>query len=215
MKNIKNILVFGPQGSGKDTQSEMLSRYLNIPSVVMGDLIRKEIKEMTEVGQKVSELYKEGKLAPDEIALSLLKKMITSEDTENGCILNGFPRNLKQAKALEKITHIDLVVELYISDEEGIQRLSGRRVCPDCGTTFHLKFKPSKKEGICDRCGEKLIIREDDKPEAIKKRLAIYHQETEPLREYYKEKGIYLKINGEQSIPDVFEEIKNKLKSLK
>ena len=215
MKNIKNILVFGPQGSGKDTQSEMLSRYLNIPSVVMGDLIRKEIKEMTEVGQKVSELYKEGKLAPDEIALSLLKKMITSEDTENGCILNGFPRNLKQAKALEKITHIDLVVELYISDEEGIQRLSGRRVCPDCGVTFHLKFKPSKKEGICDRCGEKLIIREDDKPEAIKKRLAIYHQETEPLREYYKEKGIYLKINGEQSIPDVFEEIKNKLKSLK
>ena len=181
MKNPRRIIIFGPQGSGKDTQSERLSRHLKIPPVITGDLFRKEISKRTKIGKIVSRRLKEGKLAPDEITISLVRKKLKEKKLKKGFILNGFPRNLKQAKALDKITAIDWVIELFISDKEGIRRLSGRRLCPVCGATFHLQYKPPKKPGLCDHCRKKLVIREDDKPEIIKKRLSIYHKETEPV----------------------------------
>jgi len=215
MKKIRNIVVIGPQGSGKDTQSEMLSKEFNYPFIVMSDLFRQEIKRGSKIGRKVSRLIKQGKLAPDSMALALLKKRLKQKDSKKGYILNGFPRNIKQAKALDKITKIDLVLELFISDKEAVKRLSGRRFCPVCSATYHIKFKPPKKRGICDLCGSRLMVREDDKPGVIKKRLLIYHQQTEPVLDYYRQKGIYLWINGEQPISDVFKEIKKKIKAYK
>ncbi|MDZ7798074.1 MAG: nucleoside monophosphate kinase [Patescibacteria group bacterium] len=213
-KKVKKIIVLGPQGSGKDTQSEKLSKELKIPFFGMGDIFRQELKNKTKIGKKVADLINKGQLVPDKIALELLKKRLAKKKAQKGFILNGFPRNINQAKMLEKVVIIDLVMEIYISDKEGIHRLSGRRVCPVCGATFHIKYKPPKEENICDYCGAELIVREDDKEQAIKKRLKIYHQRTEPVFDYYRQKGLYLKINGEQTINNVFKEIINKLKKI-
>jgi len=211
MIKVKRIIILGPQGSGKDTQSEMLSKKLKIPFFGMGDIFRREIKNKTKIGQKAASLINKGQLVPDKIALELLEKRLGKKDTKKGFILNGFPRNINQAKMLDKVAKIDLVLEIHISDKEGIHRLSGRRVCPVCGATFHIKYKPPKKENICDYCQTELVVRKDDKKEAIKKRLKIYHQRTEPVFDYYREKGLYLRINGEKPIDSVFKEIINKL----
>ena len=214
MIKVKRIIILGPQGSGKDTQSEMLSKKLKIPFFGMGDIFRREIKNKTKIGQKAASLINKGQLVPDKIALELLEKRLGKKDTKKGFILNGFPRNINQAKMLAKIVKINLVMEIHISDKEGIHRLSGRRVCPVCGATFHIKYKPSKKENVCDYCQTELVVRKDDKKEAIKKRLKIYHQRTEPVFDYYREEGLYLRINGEKPIDSVFKEIINKLKKL-
>jgi len=215
MKQYKNILIIGPQGSGKDTQSVMLSEKRKVPNIIMGDLFRQEIKKKSKIGQLAGELLSKGILVSDKITFVLLKKRLNKKDAKKGFILNGYPRNIKQVKMFEKIAPIGLVLELWISDRESLRRLAGRRFCPRCKMTYHTIYKKPKKPGFCDKCRSQLIIREDDKGPVIKKRLNIYHQQTEPILDYYKKKKIYLRINGEQPIPRVSAEILQKIKALK
>jgi adenylate kinase len=211
MNKIKNILIIGPQGSGKDTQSEMLARKRKIPFIVMGDLFRKEIKKKSKLGKLAANLINKGILVSDKITFALIKNRLGKNDAQKGYILNGYPRNLKQAKMLGKITGIDLVIELWISDKESLRRLSGRRFCPDCATTYHVFYKKPKIENVCDKCGARLIIRKDDKIPVIKKRLGIYHKSTEPIFSYYQKHSRFLKINGEQPIRRVFKDLVKKI----
>jgi len=204
---MKNIIILGPQGSGKGTQADILSKKFNIPHISTGKIFRGQIKNKTELGRKLKSLVNHGRLVPNEITNEIIKNRLSENDCQNGFILDGFPRNLNQAEFLDKITDINLVLEIWISDEETISRISQRKSCPKCGAIYHLKFKPPQKDEICDKCQKKLIIRDDDKEKAIKKRLKIYHKQTELLIEFYKNKGIYHKINGMPLIPEVTKEI--------
>ena len=202
--------MFGPQGSGKGTQAEMISQDLGIPWIATGNIYRKHIQEQTELGKIAEKYSKEGKLVPDEITNKLVEERINEDDVQDGFVFDGYPRNIEQAKTFGNIVNIDAVLEIAISDEEAISRISGRRVCP-CGMTYHIKFNPPKKAGVCDKCGGELIHREDDTEPVIKERLAIYHHETEPVLDMYLEQGVLIRINGEQSIQDVSNEIFQKL----
>lgn len=204
MKN-KNIIIFGPQGSGKGTQADILSAKFNIPHISTGDIFRKNTKEQTDLGKKITAFLAEGKLVSDKITNEVVKKRLEQPDCQNGFILDGFPRNLNQAEFLNKFKKIWLALEIWISDQETLRRISGRYSCPKCGAIYHTEFKPPKKRGICDKCGTKLIIRNDE--EAIAKRLKIYHEQTMPLIAYYKKQEIYKKIDGTPPIPEVTEKI--------
>ena len=204
-----NLIIFGPQGSGKGTQADALSEKLNIPHITMGDLLRVEAKSGSELGQKINLIINEGKLVPDETVFNLIKDRLSMLDCESGYILDGFPRNLKQAKLLDGITKIERALEIWISDEESIKRISGRQTCSKCGAVYHLEFNPPQNKGKCDKCQIDLIIREDDKEEVIKKRLAVYHEETEPLARHYKD--VHLKIDGMPAIMEVTKEVFEKL----
>ena len=210
MNQSYHIIMLGPQGSGKGTQADMLSAKLSIPKISTGDIFRQNIKEGTELGQKVKAIIDEGHLVPDELTNDLMKNRIQMPDCVNGFILDGYPRNLFQAEALDKVTQITHVLEVYIPDEESVKRIGGRRSC-HCGRVYHLEYNPPKNDEVCDDCGEKLYIRDDDKPEAIKERLKIYHEQSEPLVEYYKEKGVHLRIDGLPAIEEVSGEILEKL----
>lgn len=202
--------MLGPQGSGKGTQSEMLSLKLKIPKIATGDIFREEIIRQSELGLKAKGFINSGKLVPSELTNEMVLKRLSLPDVQKSFILDGFPRNLIQAEALEKKIELTHVLEIWISDKEAIHRLSGRRSCV-CGKVYHLVFKPPKHDEFCDECKRKLFIRDDDKPESIKARLQIYHKETEPLKDFYFKKGILLSINGEQSIVAVSQEILKKL----
>ncbi|MFA4834096.1 MAG: adenylate kinase [Patescibacteria group bacterium] len=207
MNKNKNIIIMGPQGSGKGTQADVLSQKLGIPHISTGDIFRENIKEKTALGEKIEEIVKTGELVPDEITNEVTKQRLLKEDTKNGFILDGFPRNLTQAEFLDKVKEIGLVLEVWISDKEAIKRISQRRTCLKCQKVYHLIYNQPKNDEICDECGEKLIIREDDKPATIKRRLNLYHKETKPLLNYYKDKGIYKKIDGMPPIPEVTKQI--------
>jgi len=207
MNKLYKIIMLGPQGSGKGTQAELLAKKLNIPNISIGQLLRNEIEKKTETGKQAQKYMNKGQLVSNSIAHKLAKNRITQPDCENGFIFDGFPRILIQAKFIETVTNITHVILVDISDEEAIDRLTGRRTCPKCGKIYHIKFNAPKKEGICDKCAEKLEIREDDTEQAIRKRLKIYHAETEEVVEYYKEKNILIEINGEQSIEKVKQDI--------
>lgn len=204
------IIMLGPQGSGKGTQADMLAAKLNIPKISTGDIFRQNIKEETELGQQVKAIIDAGKLVPDELTNDLMKNRIQEPDCSNGFILDGYPRNLFQAEALDKVTQITHVLEVYIPDEESVKRIGGRRSCP-CGKVYHLEYNPPKNDETCNDCGEKLYIRDDDKPEAIQERLKIYHEQSEPLVEYYSKKGVHVKIDGLPAIAEVSGEILDKL----
>lgn len=206
------ILLFGPQGCGKGTQAEHLIKELQIPAIVPGNIFRKNISQKTELGQKVKEYTKAGKLVPDEITIAIILDRLAKDDAKQGFVLDGFPRNVNQAEALNKEHDISHAILINISDKEAVHRLSRRRVC-NCGATFHLDYNPPKKEGICDFCGEELYQRDDDKEDVIAERLDIYHKETEPIFNIYKEKGIFHEVNGEQDIPLVWEDIKKIVKA--
>ena len=203
----KNIILFGPQGSGKGTQADVLSGKFNIPHISTGDIFRENIKNGTELGKQVEKLTSNGILVPDEVTNEIVKERFKENDCENGFVLDGYPRNLNQAKFLEEVKKIDLALEVWISDDEAVMRITGRRTCSKCGTVYHLKFNPPKEDGVCDKDGEKLIIRDDDKEEAVRARLKIYHEQTEPLIEYYKEKGVYERVDGMPPILEVTEQI--------
>lgn len=207
-----NIVIFGPQGSGKGTQAEALAKKLNIPQITMGDLLREEIKNQSKIGKKIDKIVNQGKLVPDEISTEILKQRLSEADCQNGFVLDGYPRNLKQAQLLSAIAQVDKALEIWISDLEAIKRISGRRSCPKCGAVYHLEFNPPKIDEICEQCQIKLIVRDDDKEEIIKNRLAIYHQETEPIIKYYQNQGVHLKIDGMPPIAEVTKEIFGKLK---
>lgn len=209
------LLIFGPQASGKGTQATQVAKHYGIPHISTGNIFRANISQGTELGIKAKEILAQGNLVPDEITNEVIKNRLTEDDCKEGFILDGYPRNRNQAEFLDALPYnFDAVINLKIPQEEIIKRISNRRVCVDCKENFNLIYKKPKEEGVCDKCGGKLVQREDDQPEAIKKRLEIYHSQTEPLLEFYKEKGIIVDINGEQSIDDVFEEIIEKLSAL-
>lgn len=207
----KNICVFGPQGSGKGTQAEKLVETYGIPQVSPGNMFRKAIADQTELGKKVDHILKAGNLVPNEVTNALMQERLEQEDAIDGFVLDGYPRNENQADALDSIVPLHYVFVIDITDEESVNRISRRRVCLECGTTYHLDAKPPKQEGVCDVDGKALVQREDDKPEAIKKRLEIYHDETEPLFKRYEERGILYRIDGMQSIDAVWEKIQEVL----
>ncbi|HPI67485.1 MAG TPA: nucleoside monophosphate kinase [bacterium] len=205
------IIILGPQASGKGTQAEFLAEKLNVPNISVGQLLRDEVENKGELSSMIKEQMDSGGLVSNAIVDKLVKKRLMQPDAQSGFIFDGFPRIRIQARVLATITNLTHVIVVEISDAEALNRLSGRRTCPKCGKVYHLKFSPPKTEGICDEDNEKLIIRSDDTPEAIRARLKIYHEETEEVIEFYDKQGIVIRINGEQPIEDVKKEIFEKL----
>jgi adenylate kinase len=205
-EKIYKIIFLGPQGSGKGTQAELLAKKLNLPNISVGNLFRNHIKNKTELGELAKRIINKGDLMPSELTNEIVIKRLQENDCQNGFILDGYPRDHEQFSAFNKFTKLTHAIEVWISDEEAVERLGGRRSC-DCGATYHLKYNPPKNDEVCDNCGHKLYIRDDDTPEAINQRLAIYHNETEPLIKLYQEQKILIKINGEQSIEKVNQDI--------
>lgn len=199
-----NIVLLGMQGSGKGTQAQLLSKKYNIPHISTGDIFRNNIKNKTELGKKVEEYLKKGELVPDDVTVELVRD--TLEKLEQGFLLDGFPRNLAQARALDKCAEIDIAINLQITDKEAIKRLSGRRTCTKCNAVFHVETNPPKKKDRCDKCGGQLVQREDDKEGAIKKRIAIYKKNIQPILDYYIEKDVLVTINASKRIEEVFQE---------
>ena len=198
-----NIIFFGAPGAGKGTQAEIVSEKLNIPTISTGAIIRAAIKAGTEMGKSAQSYIEKGNLVPDEVVIGIIKDRLDEADCKNGFILDGFPRTIPQAEALDRMgVNIDVVLELFVSDDEIVSRMSGRRVCPKCGATYHTKFNPSTAGENCDKCGEALSIRKDDAPEVVKSRLVVYHNETEPLKEYYGKKGLVKTVNGQEKLED-------------
>ena len=198
-----NIIFFGAPGAGKGTQAEVVSKKLNIPTISTGAIIREAIKAGTDMGKAAQNFIEKGNLVPDEVVIGIIKDRLDEDDCKDGFILDGFPRTIPQAEALDKMNvRIDVVLELYVPDEEIVTRMSGRRVCPKCGATYHTKFNPSAAGEDCDKCGEALSIRKDDAPEVVKSRLVVYHEETEPLKEYYSKKGLVKTVIGQEKLED-------------
>lgn len=199
-----NYIFLGMPGSGKGTQAEALAKKLQIPIISTGNLFRKNIKEETEIGKKVKCILEKGNLVPDEITFTMLKNELENTDISQGLILDGYPRSIKQAELLKEILNIDVVLNIELSEDQVLLRIGGRRTCK-CGETYHLKFNPPQQEGICDKCGQKLYIRDDSKEETIKNRLAVYQKQTAPLIDFYKEQII--NIDGNPPILEVTESI--------
>src|SRR3989338_379265 len=198
-----NLIIFGPQGSGKGTQAELIARRHAWPYISTGDIFRYHIKNQTELSRQVNEYINAGQLVPDELTNKIVQDRLQQPDCLVGFVLDGYPRNKPQLKFLDSIAEIDFTIVIEISDSEAIRRLAGRLACK-CGLSYHVEYNPPKQAGICDKCGEKLFKRDDDKPSAIKKRLEIYHQETEPLLDEYEKQGKLFRVGGLGSIEDIY-----------
>lgn len=203
------IIMLGAPGAGKGTQAKKIAEKYAIPHISTGDIFRANIKNGTELGKKAKAYMDQGLLVPDELTCDLVVDRINQEDCRNGYILDGFPRTIPQAKALtaalEKMgTKIDYAIDVDVPDSNIVNRMGGRRACVGCGATYHIVFNAPKKEAICDVCGEKLILRDDDKPETVQKRLTVYHEQTQPLIEYYKDAGVLRTVDGTVDMKDVF-----------
>lgn len=197
------LILLGAPGAGKGTQAEILSARLDIPSVSTGNIIREALKNGTEMGLKAKAFTESGKLVPDDIVIGIIKERLSRPDCEKGFILDGFPRTIPQADALESMgLDVDIVINLEITDEAVVNRMAGRRVCKDCSATYHTKNMPPKNEGVCDLCGGELIIRKDDEPNTVLGRLKVYHEQTEPLISYYSQKGKLFTVDGAAPIND-------------
>ena len=197
-----NLILMGAPGAGKGTQSEKISEKWGIPAISTGDMLRAAIKAGTELGVTAKSFMDEGKLVPDEIVIGIIKEYLTSDACKNGFILDGFPRSIPQAEALDAMgVEISAVLSIEVADEKIVERMNGRRVCT-CGASYHTAYKPSQKEGICDKCGAELFIRKDDAPETVLNRLHTYHEVTEPLKEFYSKKGLLLTVQGQEEVAD-------------
>ena len=206
------IIMLGAPGAGKGTQAKMIAEKCGIPHISTGDIFRANIKNGTELGAKAKEYMDKGLLVPDELVCDLVVDRIQQADCEKGYILDGFPRTIPQAEALEAALNaieqkLDYAIDIDVPDENIINRMSGRRACVGCGATYHLVFNPTKVEGKCDVCGESLILRDDDKPETVKKRLDVYHTQTQPLIDFYTERKVLVEVDGTQSMDKVFDDI--------
>ncbi len=198
-----NLILLGAPGAGKGTQAEVICDALKIPAISTGNILREAIKNETALGMEAKSFMDGGKLVPDEIVINILKERLEKDDCKNGFILDGFPRTVPQAEALDKMgVNIDRVIDIEVEDEKIMKRLSGRRVCEDCGASYHLDYKPSKEEGKCDKCGGKTVQRKDDHPDTIKERLQVYHQQTEPLKDYYYATGKLIVVEGQEDVAD-------------
>ena len=208
------IIMLGAPGAGKGTQAKMIADKYQIPHISTGDIFRANIKNGTELGKKAKEYMDQGLLVPDELVVDLVVDRLAQEDCVNGCVLDGFPRTIPQAEALDaalaaKGEAIDYAIDVDVPDENIINRMSGRRACVACGATYHIVHIPTKVEGVCDRCGESLILRDDDKPETVKKRLDVYHAQTQPLIDYYTAKNVLKSVDGTVDMSAVFQAIVN------
>lgn len=207
-----NLILFGPPGAGKGTQGEIICETLKIPTISTGAMIRAAIKDGTELGKKAEAIIATGALLSDEIVVGIVKERLTQPDCQNGFILDGFPRTIPQAEALDALgVKIDCVLSLEVSDETIVERMSGRRSCPGCGATYHVVYNPTKDGTHCDVCGAELTQRSDDKPETVKNRLQVYHEQTEPLKEYYRNKQILKSVKGQSSIEETTKLVKEAL----
>lgn len=203
------IIMLGAPGAGKGTQAKKIADKYQIPHISTGDIFRANIKNGTELGKKAKTYMDQGLLVPDELVVDLVVDRLAQEDCKNGCVLDGFPRTIPQAESLDaalaaKGEVIDYAIDVDVPDENIINRMSGRRACVGCGATYHIIYAPTKEEGICDRCGEKLILRDDDKPETVKKRLDVYHEQTQPLIDYYTNKNVLKSVDGTKDMEEVF-----------
>ena len=206
------IIMLGAPGAGKGTQAKKVAKKYNIPHISTGDIFRANIKEGTELGKRAKEYMDKGELVPDDITIGMLLDRIHKADCKDGFVLDGFPRTIPQAKslseALSKLNEkIDYAINIDVPDDSIITRMSGRRACLSCGSTYHIKYSAPKKENICDNCGSELVIRDDDKPETVKKRLEIYHDQTQPLIDYYKNEKILASVDGTKDMEEVFLDI--------
>ena len=206
------VIMLGAPGAGKGTQAKQIADKYSIPHISTGDIFRANIKNGTELGKKAKTFMDQGLLVPDELVVELVADRIQQDDCKNGFVLDGFPRTIPQAEALDaalaKINEkMDYAIDVDVPDENIITRMSGRRACLNCGATYHIVSIPTKVEGICDRCGSPVVLRDDDKPETVKKRLEVYHEQTQPLIDYYKKKDILKTVNGVQPMEDVFKAI--------
>ncbi len=198
-----NLILLGAPGAGKGTQAEVISDALNIPQISTGNILREAVKNGTEFGLKAKEAMDSGALVSDEIVIGILKDRIAADDCKKGFILDGFPRTVPQAEALDAMgVTIDKVLEIFVPDETIKKRVSGRRVCGGCGATYHVDFKPSKAEGKCDKCGAETIIRKDDQPQTVLDRLDVYHKQTAPLKDYYSKQGKLETIIGQEEVSE-------------
>ena len=195
------LILLGAPGAGKGTQAEIISKRLNIPTISTGNILREAIKNGTPTGLKAKEFMDNGKLVPDDVIIGIVRERVAREDCANGYILDGVPRTIPQAQALEDAgIHFDCVVSIEIADSVIEARMTGRRVCGSCGASFHIVANPPKKEGVCDLCGSGLVIRKDDAPETVKNRLKVFHTETEALKDFYRKLGILKLVEGDQPI---------------
>lgn len=212
------IIMLGAPGAGKGTQAKQIAEQYNVPHISTGDIFRANIKNGTELGKKAKEYMDQGLLVPDELVVDLVVDRIEKDDCKKGFILDGFPRTIPQAEALDsalaaKDMKIDFALDIEVPDENIIDRMSGRRSCKECGAIFHIKYNPPKSEGSCDICSGELILRDDDKEETVKKRLDVYHEQTAPLISHYKDAGSLYEIDGTRHIDVVFDEIKSILEA--
>ena len=203
------IIMLGAPGAGKGTQAKMIAEKYSIPHISTGDIFRANIKNGTGLGKEAKTYMDQGKLVPDELTVKILLDRVAADDCKNGYVLDGFPRTIPQAEVLENELNklgdkIDYAIDVNVPDENIIKRMSGRRACLSCGATYHIEHIPPKKEGVCDKCGSELVLRDDDKPETVKKRLDVYHAQTQPLIEFYTERNILKTVDGTQDMKDVF-----------
>jgi len=209
------LVVFGPPSAGKGTQAQKLSLKYRIPQVSTGDLLRKAVAEQTPLGKKVKSYLEQGKLGPDDLIVQLINDRVSKPDCRNGYLLDGFPRTMGQAKELEKMTDIDLVLSIMVDPEILVERAVGRRSCPKDGAVYHVTFNPPKMDLVCDKCGTKLVQRDDDKEETVRNRLKVYQDQTAPLIEYYRKKGKLADIDGTGGIDAVFERMVKAISAMK
>ena len=206
------IIMLGAPGAGKGTQAEMICEKYGLPHVSTGDIFRANIKNGTELGMEAKKYMDQGQLVPDELTVKILLDRVAKDDCKNGYVLDGFPRTIPQAEVLEDALNklgdkVDYAINVDVPDENIINRMSGRRACVTCGATYHIQYAPTKVEGVCDKCGSNLILRDDDKPETVKNRLDVYHKQTQPLIDFYSERNILKEVDGTVSMNEVFENI--------
>ena len=202
------LILLGAPGAGKGTQAERLSKELNIPTISTGNILRAAIKNGTPTGLKAKSFMDAGQLVPDEVIIGIITERLAEDDCANGYILDGVPRTIAQAEAIESAgIHFDAVVSIEISDETIMERMSGRRVCENCGASYHLVAVPPKRPGVCDSCGGKLVQRKDDAPETVKSRLAVYHKETEPLKDFYQHRGLLKPVENQPTVDGTLQAI--------
>ncbi len=214
-----NLILLGAPGAGKGTQAKLIVSKYGIPQISTGDMLREAVAKQTELGKKAKEYMDKGELVPDEVVIGIVKERLAQPDCEKGFILDGFPRTLKQAEALDGILDelgkkIDAVINVAVPEEEIVRRIVNRRTCRNCGAVYHLIYNPPQEPGKCDKCGGELYQRDDDKEETVKERLRVYKAQTEPLIDYYSKKGLVYNVDGTKSIEEVFKEIEEILDKL-
>ena len=197
------LILLGAPGAGKGTQAEVICEHLNIPAISTGNIIREALKNGTEMGKRAKSYMDEGKLVPDEVVIGIIQERLQKDDCRNGFILDGFPRTIPQAEALDKMgIDIDKVIDLEVPDDKIVERMSGRRVCESCGASYHLLYKKPEQEGVCGKCGGTLVQRKDDHPDTVKERLRVYHEQTEPLKDFYQKRGKLAIVEGQEEVAD-------------